>query len=354
MRGSPISLPRRLPIPQWPTPFPERPTRRSRRCPRRRRRLRPGAAPRARRHRRRCGGVSAGPAVVRRQARSRRAPAASGASIRPKAGCSPISCCGAMRGRTTASRMLLSGDIAESVAKRLRMYVLRSKVTIADVSARDAARRRRRPAGGGRDPRGVRIVPELARSATRRRRYASRACRASVSSCWRPRATPIVARPLRRPRHAGRLRCLALAHDPRGNAGRSPPRRRMHSSRRRRTWTSWAASISRKAAIRVRRSSPARNTSAASRNARISSTRRRATWRAGDRIYSSAFEGQPCGTVVNAAPAPGGGSDLLAVLQIAAAERGDARLRAPDGPRLAPLPLPYAIPAPSAPRGRSA
>ena len=52
--------------------------------------------------------------------------------------------------------------------------------------------------------------------------------------------------------------------------------------------------------------------------------------------------------------APGGGSDLLAVLQIAAAERGDARLHAPDGPRLAALPLPYAIPAPSAPRGRSA
>ena len=74
---------------------------------------------------------------------------------------------------------------------------------------------------------------------------------------------------------------------------------------------------------------------------------------AGDRIYSSAFEGQPCGTVINAAPAPEGGSDLLAVLQIAAAEKADARLHAPDGPRLAPLPLPYAIPAPVAPRGRS-
>src|SRR6185295_16757365 len=67
--------------------------------------------------------------------------------------------------------------------------------------------------------------------------------------------------------------------------------------------------------------------------------------KAGARIYSSVFEGQPCGTVINAAPAPGGGSDLLAALQIAAAERGDARLRAPDGPRLAHMPLPYAIPA---------
>jgi folate-binding Fe-S cluster repair protein YgfZ len=75
---------------------------------------------------------------------------------------------------------------------------------------------------------------------------------------------------------------------------------------------------------------------------------------AGERIYSPAFEGQPCGTVVNAAPAPGGGTDLLAVVQLAAAERGDARLQAPDGPLLAVLPLPYAIPEPTAPRGRIA
>ena len=75
---------------------------------------------------------------------------------------------------------------------------------------------------------------------------------------------------------------------------------------------------------------------------------------AGDRIYSAAFEGQACGTVVNAAPAPGGGADLLAVVQIAAAEDGDAHLASPDGPALVALPLPYAIPAPSAPRGRIA
>ena len=72
----------------------------------------------------------------------------------------------------------------------------------------------------------------------------------------------------------------------------------------------------------------------------------------GDRIFSAVFEAQPCGTVVNAAPAPGGGCDLLAVLQIGAQERGDARLRAPDGPPLVSLPLPYVIPAATAPRGR--
>jgi len=74
----------------------------------------------------------------------------------------------------------------------------------------------------------------------------------------------------------------------------------------------------------------------------------------GDRIFSSAFEGQACGTVVNAAPSPGGGCDLLAVVQIAAAERGDARLRESDGALLVALPLPYAIPAAKAPREREA
>jgi hypothetical protein len=74
----------------------------------------------------------------------------------------------------------------------------------------------------------------------------------------------------------------------------------------------------------------------------------------GTRIFSGAFGDQPCGMVVNAAAAPGGGGDLLAVLQIAAAERGDARLGAPNGPLLVPLPLPYAIPAAGTPRGRIA
>jgi folate-binding protein YgfZ len=72
----------------------------------------------------------------------------------------------------------------------------------------------------------------------------------------------------------------------------------------------------------------------------------------GERLYSAAFGDQPCGTVVDAASAPDGGCDLIAVLQIAAAARGDTRVRAPDGPALTPLALPYAMPAPAAPRGR--
>jgi folate-binding protein YgfZ len=68
---------------------------------------------------------------------------------------------------------------------------------------------------------------------------------------------------------------------------------------------------------------------------------------AGDRLYSSAFPDQACGTVVNAAPAPDGGVDLLAVLQLAAADSGDVRLGSADGPQLVPFALPYDVPAPT-------
>jgi folate-binding protein YgfZ len=73
--------------------------------------------------------------------------------------------------------------------------------------------------------------------------------------------------------------------------------------------------------------------------------------RPSQRLYSAAFGDQACGTVVNAAAAPAGGFDLLAVLQLAA-ERDDVHLGSPDGPALTPLPLPYAIPAAVAQRGR--
>ena len=73
---------------------------------------------------------------------------------------------------------------------------------------------------------------------------------------------------------------------------------------------------------------------------------------AGTRLFNPVFDDQPCGTVVNAAPAPAGGSDLLAVVQLAAVEHGGTRLGAPGGPVLEPLPLPYPLPAPLAPRSR--
>lgn len=63
--------------------------------------------------------------------------------------------------------------------------------------------------------------------------------------------------------------------------------------------------------------------------------------RPGDEIHAPDTEGQATGMVVRAAPAPGGGFDLLAVAQLSSAEAGELHWKAPDGPRLRLLPLPY-------------
>lgn len=63
----------------------------------------------------------------------------------------------------------------------------------------------------------------------------------------------------------------------------------------------------------------------------------------GDELYAAELPGQASGTVVNAAPAPEGGSEMLAVVQISALEASGAlRLGAADGPPLELLPLPDA------------
>lgn len=72
----------------------------------------------------------------------------------------------------------------------------------------------------------------------------------------------------------------------------------------------------------------------------------------GARLFSPAFGDQRCGTVVNAAPAPEGGVDLLAVAQTAAVLSGEVRLDRPDGVRLLHRALPYAMPAPPEPAKR--
>ena len=66
-------------------------------------------------------------------------------------------------------------------------------------------------------------------------------------------------------------------------------------------------------------------------------------------LYGDVFGDQACGAVVNAAPAPAGGSDLLAVAQIAAVAGGPLRVGAPNGPALAAGALPYPVPDPAAP-----
>jgi hypothetical protein len=65
--------------------------------------------------------------------------------------------------------------------------------------------------------------------------------------------------------------------------------------------------------------------------------------KAGDPIYAPNFGEQAAGTVVDAQPAPGGGFDLLAVVQIASADAGVLSLQAPNGPPLALHTLPYSL-----------
>jgi folate-binding protein YgfZ len=63
----------------------------------------------------------------------------------------------------------------------------------------------------------------------------------------------------------------------------------------------------------------------------------------GNDLYAADLPGQASGTVVNAAPAPDGGTELLAVVQISSLESASPiRLGAADGPQLELLPLPAA------------
>ncbi len=63
----------------------------------------------------------------------------------------------------------------------------------------------------------------------------------------------------------------------------------------------------------------------------------------GDELLSAEMEGQSCGTVVNAQAAPGGGYDLLAVVQIASHDAYPVHLGALTGARLQFQPLPYPL-----------
>ncbi|MGB5452075.1 MAG: folate-binding protein YgfZ [Sedimenticolaceae bacterium] len=65
----------------------------------------------------------------------------------------------------------------------------------------------------------------------------------------------------------------------------------------------------------------------------------------GAEVFSPSSEsGQGAGRIVDAAPSPDGGFEALAVLQISSAEANDLRLGDADGPALEFLPLPYAFP----------
>lgn len=64
----------------------------------------------------------------------------------------------------------------------------------------------------------------------------------------------------------------------------------------------------------------------------------------GDELCSEDVGGQVNGMIANAAPAPGGGSDVLAVVQSTSAEGNSVHLKTAGGPKLRFLPLPYALP----------
>ncbi|MDB5804615.1 MAG: ygfZ [Betaproteobacteria bacterium] len=67
--------------------------------------------------------------------------------------------------------------------------------------------------------------------------------------------------------------------------------------------------------------------------------------KAGDALFATDMNGQESGLVANAAPAPGGGSDVLAVIQIQSHAQAQIHLGAADGPQLHFAELPYTIPA---------
>jgi hypothetical protein len=64
----------------------------------------------------------------------------------------------------------------------------------------------------------------------------------------------------------------------------------------------------------------------------------------GARLYSSDTGEQATGMIMNAAPAPEGGHDVLAVMHIASFAGGDVHLKSLGGPALRFMALPYRIP----------
>ena len=68
---------------------------------------------------------------------------------------------------------------------------------------------------------------------------------------------------------------------------------------------------------------------------------------AGNELFSADMPGQPCGMVINASAAPGGGTDLLAVMQISSRESQQVCLHSAQGATLNFLPLPYPFPSAS-------
>lgn len=65
--------------------------------------------------------------------------------------------------------------------------------------------------------------------------------------------------------------------------------------------------------------------------------------RPGTDLFSPDLPDQSCGKVIEAAPSPAGGCEMLASMLMSSAETGDVRLGCADGPRLEFRSLPYAL-----------
>lgn len=63
----------------------------------------------------------------------------------------------------------------------------------------------------------------------------------------------------------------------------------------------------------------------------------------GTDLFSTDLPDQSCGKVIDAAPSPDGGCEMLASMLMTSAESGDVRLGSAGGPRLEFRPLPYAL-----------
>lgn len=66
---------------------------------------------------------------------------------------------------------------------------------------------------------------------------------------------------------------------------------------------------------------------------------------AGNELFSEDMPAQACGMVINVSHAPGGGFDLLGVMQISSYDNQHVHLNSAQGEKLNFLPLPYAFPA---------
>jgi folate-binding protein YgfZ len=64
----------------------------------------------------------------------------------------------------------------------------------------------------------------------------------------------------------------------------------------------------------------------------------------GDELFSADMEDQASGMIANASPAPGGGCDVLAVVQITSRDTQTVHWKSPHGEALHFLPLPYPLP----------